>query len=385
MSPLPGRLPLKPLLCTIALLVSVIQPALTGGTPARASGPAVDALLARPAAAASLAAADKSLALIEILGVTSHGEGAGQMLVVAVRSDSIQSAEVVGSVQLTDLSGKPVRTLTFERRYLPPDMTTSCAVTVGLPPIEPGKYGVRVALSSGEGPEAHYQGAVEFIKPQTAPTATKPSAPSNEPTLAPAPPIVVQPNRGGRKIELPEIALWQLVLLPLVGLAAFAVWRWWPTIRRVGARANILQRARASSLLGAWARKASTLAVHAPPTPDQLPPDLFTTTYDEPEHAPPGGMQLAGKHEAWQLLTSGQEAARAGNRAEAYRCLASAVSLDPENDEAWLWLAGVLDAPEERASCLRRVLELNPDSKAARQGLIALEGAEAWECESVKA
>ena len=374
MSSLVGRLPLQLPLFLLALLLGAMQPALGGTAPSHRSEPSIDALLARPAAAAALGAPSRSTAFVEVVGVTSHGEGAGQMLVVAVRSDSIQAVQVVGSVQLSDSIGRPVRTLTFERRYLPPDMTTNCAVTVGLPPIEPGKYAVRVGLSAGQGPEMHYQGVVEFAKPQSAPAATKPAAASNEPTLVPAPPIVVQPNRGGRKVELPELDPWQIALLPLLALAAFAAWRWWPTIRRVGARAIMLERTRAKALLGAWARKASTVAEHAPPTAVQLPPDFVTaSSHRGAGDAPSGGMQLAGKQEAWHLLSNGQDAARAGNRGEAYRCLVSAVSLDPANDEAWLWLAGVLDVPEERARCLRRVLELNPESKSARQGLIILE------------
>ena len=72
-------------------------------------------------------------------------------------------------------------------------------------------------------------------------------------------------------------------------------------------------------------------------------------------------------------LSRGIAAAKAGDRATARRLLTLAVRRDPESVTAWLWLSSVLDTPQGRAFCLRRVLTLDPDNSAAKRGLSALE------------
>jgi hypothetical protein len=74
-------------------------------------------------------------------------------------------------------------------------------------------------------------------------------------------------------------------------------------------------------------------------------------------------------------LTRGITAAKAGDRATARRLLTQAVRRDPESVAAWLWLSSVLDTPQGRAFCLRRVLTLDPDNPAAKRGLSALQTA----------
>ncbi len=69
------------------------------------------------------------------------------------------------------------------------------------------------------------------------------------------------------------------------------------------------------------------------------------------------------------LIGQGQAAAQAGQRELARRYLQSALDLDPDNVDAWLWLAGVQDDPLETKRCLERVLELDPDNAQAQQGL----------------
>jgi len=69
------------------------------------------------------------------------------------------------------------------------------------------------------------------------------------------------------------------------------------------------------------------------------------------------------------LISQGQAAAQAGQRELARRYLQSALDLDPDNVDAWLWLAGVQDDPLEAKQCLERVLELDPDNQQAKQGL----------------
>jgi lipoprotein-anchoring transpeptidase ErfK/SrfK len=68
------------------------------------------------------------------------------------------------------------------------------------------------------------------------------------------------------------------------------------------------------------------------------------------------------------LLTQTYQAIRRGERGEAYRLASQAAHLAPEMEEPWLILAG-LSTPEESLKYLRRALQINPDSKRARQGM----------------
>jgi len=73
--------------------------------------------------------------------------------------------------------------------------------------------------------------------------------------------------------------------------------------------------------------------------------------------------------DAQQMLQAGIKAARAGNRAQARQLLARAVGQDPSSEQGWLWLAGVMDNPEEIIYCLEQALVLNPHNDSARQGI----------------
>ncbi len=73
------------------------------------------------------------------------------------------------------------------------------------------------------------------------------------------------------------------------------------------------------------------------------------------------------------LFERGKAAAQAGNRRLAAGLLTRAVRLDPGNEQAWLWLSGVLDDPQQIAFCLRSVLKINPSNQRAIRGLEWLE------------
>src|SRR4051812_34339969 len=73
------------------------------------------------------------------------------------------------------------------------------------------------------------------------------------------------------------------------------------------------------------------------------------------------------------LLEQGIIAARAGKREEARALLMQVVEDDEHNEQAWLWLAGVVDAPEDIRTCLQNVLDLNPANQQAQQGLAWVE------------
>ncbi|MGQ9888713.1 MAG: hypothetical protein ACUVSX_09525 [Aggregatilineales bacterium] len=72
------------------------------------------------------------------------------------------------------------------------------------------------------------------------------------------------------------------------------------------------------------------------------------------------------------MVRAGIEAARAGRREEAYSLLLRATELDETNETAWLWLAGVVDSPEDQQTCLENVLTINPHNERARRGLETL-------------
>jgi tetratricopeptide (TPR) repeat protein len=79
------------------------------------------------------------------------------------------------------------------------------------------------------------------------------------------------------------------------------------------------------------------------------------------------------QREAARLFERGVAAARGGQRRIAASLLSRAVQFDPRHEQAWLWLSGVIDDPNEIAFCLRSVLNINPGNDRARQGLVWLE------------
>ncbi|MCU0493479.1 MAG: tetratricopeptide repeat protein [Chloroflexaceae bacterium] len=76
--------------------------------------------------------------------------------------------------------------------------------------------------------------------------------------------------------------------------------------------------------------------------------------------------------QATDTLQAGIAALKTGDRAGAMRLLAQAVRSDPNNERAWLFLAGAVADLEQRRSCLERVLQLNPQNEMARKGLASL-------------
>jgi hypothetical protein len=80
-------------------------------------------------------------------------------------------------------------------------------------------------------------------------------------------------------------------------------------------------------------------------------------------------MQSSAPVSAGELIANGIVALRAGNKATSRAQLCEALRIDPDNDQAWLWLSGAVDIDAERRYCLERVLALNPAHQAARRGL----------------
>ena len=69
------------------------------------------------------------------------------------------------------------------------------------------------------------------------------------------------------------------------------------------------------------------------------------------------------------LLQRGIEAARAKRTDEARALLMQCVQLDEHNEQAWLWLSGVVESLDDRRVCLDNVLALNPNNQRAQAGL----------------
>jgi len=70
-----------------------------------------------------------------------------------------------------------------------------------------------------------------------------------------------------------------------------------------------------------------------------------------------------------ELLQRGIAAARAGQKREAHQALLKVIELEERNEQAWLWLSGVVDSREEQRICLENVLAINPDNAHAQAGL----------------
>jgi tetratricopeptide (TPR) repeat protein len=73
--------------------------------------------------------------------------------------------------------------------------------------------------------------------------------------------------------------------------------------------------------------------------------------------------------QAAQLLKQGIAAAKAGRKKEARQALIQVTELDERNEQAWLWLSGVVESLEDRRICLENVLDINPDNASAQAGL----------------
>jgi lipoprotein-anchoring transpeptidase ErfK/SrfK len=79
--------------------------------------------------------------------------------------------------------------------------------------------------------------------------------------------------------------------------------------------------------------------------------------------------QRSNAAEIGRLLELGQSAAEAGDWATARRYFAQVLGMDPANEEALLWQAGLSPDPNQSIAYLQQVLQLNPDSERAKAGM----------------
>ena len=59
---------------------------------------------------------------------------------------------------------------------------------------------------------------------------------------------------------------------------------------------------------------------------------------------------------------------KAGNKIAGKQLLTDILETDPDNEQAWLWMSGVVDDDSERLFCLDSVLKINPANTAAQRG-----------------
>jgi len=76
------------------------------------------------------------------------------------------------------------------------------------------------------------------------------------------------------------------------------------------------------------------------------------------------------------MVREGIAAYKDGRKDEARALLTKATELDQFNEQAWLYLSGVVETPEDQRICLENVLSINPLNEKAKKGLAFLDGEE---------
>ncbi|HID61175.1 MAG TPA: tetratricopeptide repeat protein [Anaerolineae bacterium] len=89
---------------------------------------------------------------------------------------------------------------------------------------------------------------------------------------------------------------------------------------------------------------------------------------------PKGRSQASAEYESQEArlkewFQAGVTAARAGRLQQARSHLRRVTAHDPQNEEAWLWLASVADDPQETLVCLAQALTINPRNEHAKAAI----------------
>ncbi|GAB4203107.1 MAG: hypothetical protein OHK0022_26950 [Roseiflexaceae bacterium] len=69
------------------------------------------------------------------------------------------------------------------------------------------------------------------------------------------------------------------------------------------------------------------------------------------------------------LFQKAVQAARTGNRTEAFNLMRQVILAEPGYVPAWLWMSGLVDDLHQQRECLARALALDPNCEPARTGL----------------
>ncbi len=73
-----------------------------------------------------------------------------------------------------------------------------------------------------------------------------------------------------------------------------------------------------------------------------------------------------------ELLNQAIASYRTGDKKQAARVLALLIKKEPENEQAWWWLAACVDSAEQKTDCYQRVLRIDPLHAGARAALLDL-------------
>lgn len=79
-------------------------------------------------------------------------------------------------------------------------------------------------------------------------------------------------------------------------------------------------------------------------------------------------------HQLAEWLYEGARALTEGDKERARELLLRVVEADETVEEAWLWLSGAVDDPDDQRTALENVLALNPSNQHAIYGLQVLDG-----------
>ncbi len=74
-----------------------------------------------------------------------------------------------------------------------------------------------------------------------------------------------------------------------------------------------------------------------------------------------------------ELLYQGALALQQGDKPRALGLLMQVVEADETIEEAWLWLSGAVDDPDDQRTALENVLALNPNNEHAHHGIQVLD------------
>lgn len=73
-----------------------------------------------------------------------------------------------------------------------------------------------------------------------------------------------------------------------------------------------------------------------------------------------------------EMFKSAVEAAKAGQRTRAKDLLTRLIKADSAKIDYWLWMSAVVETEKEQIFCLQNALKIDPNSTAARRGLVVL-------------
>lgn len=63
---------------------------------------------------------------------------------------------------------------------------------------------------------------------------------------------------------------------------------------------------------------------------------------------------------------------RQGNLVEGAKILSQVLNVNPEDEQAWLWMSACVSDKDKKVYCLEKVIQINPSNQSARKGLVSM-------------